>query len=71
MSETNDSELGRSKHSATPSEHLAHLLGLGWIATSPLIQKYVVENHLQRELTDWQSLHAVVETEPTKAASKR
>jgi hypothetical protein len=69
MSEMNDSELGRSKHSATPSEHLAHLLGLGWIATSPLIQKYVSENHLQRELTDWQSLHAV-ESEPTKAAKR-
>ena len=71
MSETNDSELGRSKHSATPSEHLAHLLGLGWIATSPLIQKYVLENHLQRELTEWQSLHAVESESTNKAAAKR
>ena len=69
MSDTNEAELGRSKHSATPAEHLAHLLGLGWVASSPLIQKYVLENHLQRELADWQSLNA--EDETKKATAKR
>ncbi len=69
MSEKDDSELGRSKHSATPSEHLTHLLGLGWVPTSPLIMKYVVENHLQKELSDWQSLNAAAEA--AKNNSKR
>lgn len=69
MSDTNDAELGRSKHSATPAEHLAHLLGLGWVPSSPLIQKYVLENHLQRELAEWQSLQA--EKETPKTSSKR
>ncbi len=59
MSEqTSDAELGRSKNSATPSEHLLHLLGLGWDPISPLIQKYVIDNHLQKELTDWQRVLA-------------
>lgn len=55
---TNDSELGRSKQSTTPGDHLLHLLSLGWSPTSPLILKYVVDNHLQRELADWQSVNA-------------
>ncbi len=72
MSETNDAELGRSKNSATPSEHLLHLLGLGWDPISPLIQKYVLENHLQRELSDWQRVTAASEAakEASKAAAK-
>ena len=72
MSETNDAELGRSKNSATPSEHLLHLLGLGWDPISPLIQKYVLENHLQRELSDWQKISAANESakESAKASAK-
>ncbi len=69
MSETSDSELGRSKNSATPAEHLAHLLGLGWDPISPLIQKFVIDNHLQRELSDWQRVLAA--NESAKAASAK
>ncbi len=58
MADTNEAELGRSKQSATPAEHLAHLLGLGWSPDSALIQKYVLENHLQRELKEWQALNS-------------
>lgn len=58
MSDTNnDAELGRSKKSASPAEHLAHLLSLGWSGDKPLIQKYVREHHLQKELNDWQQLN--------------
>jgi len=49
----NDAELGRSKQSPTPREHLQHLLNLGWDPSSPLIQKYVKDNALQRDLEDW------------------
>jgi hypothetical protein len=55
----NDSELGRNKHSSTPADHLLHLLNVGWSPTSPLIVKYVQENHLTRELNDWQSVQEV------------
>ncbi len=55
---SNESELGRSKQSATPAEHLLHLLTLGWSTTSPLILKYVAENRLQRELSEWQAVSA-------------
>lgn len=47
-----ESELGRSKHSATPKEHLAHLLNIGWSPRSPLIQKYAIENGLTRDLEE-------------------
>ena len=54
MSESiSDSELGRSKQAASPKEHLRHLLGLGWSPKSALIDKYVKEHHLQRELSEW------------------
>lgn len=54
MAETsNEGELGRSKHAATPKEHLYHLLNIGWKAGSPLIQKFVFENNLQRDLEAW------------------
>jgi hypothetical protein len=57
MAETaNEAELGRSKHSSTPTEHLNHLLGLGWDPTSPLIQRFVQEHRLQRELAEWEKL---------------
>ena len=49
----NDAELGRSKQSATPREHLRHLLNLGWDPASPLIQKYVRDNGLQKDLESW------------------
>lgn len=58
-----DSELGRSKNSATPADHLLHLLNIGWSPTSPLIVKYVQDNHLTRELNEWQALN---ETVPVK-----
>ena len=70
MSETGDSELGRSKNSATPAEHLGHLLSLGWDPISPLIQKYVIDNHLQRELSDWQKLLAINETVRTSSKQR-
>lgn len=67
MSDTvNESELGRSKQSASPGEHLLHLLNIGWSPTSPLILKYVADNHLQRQLADWQA----VNEQAQKARSK-
>ncbi len=56
MSEGNEAELGRSKYGSTPQEHLRHLLTIGWSPKSPLILKYVAENRLQRELSQWQEL---------------
>jgi hypothetical protein len=52
-----ESELGRSKKSSTPSEHLQHLLNIGWQANSPLIQKYVVKFRLQNQLAEWEAAH--------------
>lgn len=49
----NDAELGRSKQSSSPRDHLQHLLNLGWDTSSPLIQKYVKDHGLERELQDW------------------
>lgn len=37
----NEAELGRSKQSETPREHLLHLLTVGWDPEAPLIKKYV------------------------------
>ncbi len=55
MSESiNEAELGRSKKTATPSEHLEHLLNLGWGTSSLLIRKYVAKYNLQNELSQWQ-----------------
>lgn len=53
MSEVNEAELGRSKSSVSPREHLIHLLTIGWDPKSPLIRKYVAINDLQRVLSDW------------------
>lgn len=50
--DTQEAELGRSKHAATPKEHLAHLLNIGWSPRSPLIQKYAIENGLTRDLEE-------------------
>jgi len=51
--DTNDAELGRSKQSSSPRDHLQHLLNLGWDPHSPLVQKYVLANNLQRDLEAW------------------
>ena len=54
MSESvNDSELGRSKQSTSPRDHLYHLLTIGWEPKSPLIQKYVAEHNLHQALNQW------------------
>lgn len=53
----NEAELGRSKYSNTPKEHLYHLLTIGWEVNSPLIIKYVAENALQKDLNDWLALN--------------
>lgn len=45
-----DSELGRSKATATPQQHLQHLLDLGWSPRSHLITRYATEKGLTREL---------------------
>ncbi len=55
MSESvNEAELGRSKKSATPAEHLEHLLAIGWSPTSLLVRKYIIQYGLQNELAQWQ-----------------
>ncbi len=48
----NEAELGRSKQSVTPKDHLLHLLNIGWNPRSPLIQKYAIEHGLTRELEE-------------------
>jgi len=54
MSESiNEAELGRSKKSATPPEHLTHLLNIGWPPNSLLVRKYVVKYGLQDTLAEW------------------
>jgi len=55
----NEAELGRSKYSTTPKEHLYHLLTIGWEVNSPLIVKYVAENGLTKDLNDWLALNKV------------
>ncbi len=69
MSEGNEAELGRSKYGSTPQEHLRHLLTIGWSPKSPLILKYVAENRLQREMSDWQELE--IETAARRTAAKK
>ena len=60
----NEAELGRSKQSTSPQDHLYHLLTIGWSTTSPLILKYVADNNLQRQLAEWQAVSA--EGQPAK-----
>jgi hypothetical protein len=48
-----DSELGRSKYSSSPQDHLKHLLNIGWDPKSPLIMRYAMANNLERQLRDW------------------
>jgi hypothetical protein len=52
-----DSELGRSKKSSSPVEHLQHLLNIGWLPNSPLIRTYVLKHRLQTELAAWEAAH--------------
>jgi hypothetical protein len=65
----NDSELGRSKKSSTPAEHLAHLLGIGWASSSLLVQKYVAKFGLHNELAQWLKNNEN-QTQPSKSAQK-
>jgi hypothetical protein len=55
-----DSELGRSKQSVTPADHLYHLLTVGWSPNAPLIQKYVAEHSLSRDLSQWMAIQAEI-----------
>ena len=65
-----DSELGRSKQSVSPSDHLLHLLTIGWSPSSPLIMKYVAEHSLQRDLSQWQAVQSEL-APPTPAKAKK
>lgn len=51
---TQDSELGRSKQSTSPRDHLRHLLTIGWKPTAPLIEKYVKEHGLHMEIEEFE-----------------
>jgi hypothetical protein len=43
-----ESEPGRSsKYNSTPEDHLKHLLNMGWLPESNLIQKYIHKHGLQ------------------------
>lgn len=48
-----DAELGRSKQSTSPREHLRHLLSIGWDPQSPLVQKYVRDHGLRKDLEEF------------------
>ena len=70
--DNNDSELGRSKQSVSPSDHLLHLLTIGWNPSSPLIMKYVAEHSLARDLSQWQAVQAEVNSRlPAKPTGKQ
>lgn len=67
-----DSELGRSKNQVSPADHLMHLLTIGWSPSAPLIQKYVAENGLSRDLAQWQAVQAEqTARQPAKPAGKQ
>jgi hypothetical protein len=57
----NEAELGRSKKSASPYEHMVHLLKLGWNPSSPLIKKYVREHGLEKRLNDYLQDNKILE----------
>ena len=65
----NEAELGRSKKSNSPSDHLQHLLGLGWAPESPLILKYVIKYRLQTQISEWEAAHPRIAS-PAKAGAK-
>ena len=58
----NEAELGRSKQSETPREHLQHLLTVGWDPEDPLIKKYVGENGLHSVVSEWRKRQAAFES---------
>jgi hypothetical protein len=69
MSEAaNDSELGRSKKSSSPTDHLQHLLNIGWSPNAPLVQKYVAKYGLRAQLAEWEAL--IVKQKPAAASKK-
>lgn len=49
----NEAELGRSKQSISPRDHLIHLLTIGWDPKGPLVRRFVITNNLQGVLADW------------------
>ena len=63
----NEAELGRSKKSSSPGEHLVHLLNLGWTPASLLIQKYVAKHGLHNQLAEWQKNKGTVIERAEKA----
>ncbi len=70
--DSNDAELGRSKQSVSPSDHLLHLLTIGWSPNSPLIHKYVAEHSLHRDLAQWQAIQAETNAkQPAKPSGKQ
>ncbi|MBS2003325.1 MAG: hypothetical protein U0103_09265 [Candidatus Obscuribacterales bacterium] len=72
MAEKEETELGRSKEPVTPAQHLMHLLTIGWSPTSPLIQRYVAENGLSRDLSQWQAIQGdFASRQPAKPAGKQ
>jgi len=62
-----DSELGRSKKSSSPVEHLQHLLNIGWLPNSPLIRAYVLKHRLNTDLAAWEAAHK--KTNPSTVAT--
>lgn len=72
MADKEETELGRSKEPVTPAQHLLHLLTIGWSPTAPLIQRYVAENGLSRDLAQWQSIQGdFASRQPAKPAGKQ
>lgn len=48
-------------YDSTLTEHLWHLINIGWSPTSLLIQKYVRENYLEQELELICAIHQKIE----------
>jgi hypothetical protein len=72
MADKEETELGRSKAPVTPAEHLMHLLTIGWSPTAPLIQRYVAEHSLSRDLAQWQAVQGdFAARQPAKPAGKQ
>jgi len=65
----NEAELGRSKKSVSPADHLKHLLGLGWDLKAPLILAYVSKNHLEEQVLEWEE--AMAERSNQKVAPEK
>jgi hypothetical protein len=54
-----DANLQQQKHDITPASHLKHLLNIGWLPDSTLIQKYVFKHHLEAQLDDYRIEHGL------------